>query len=245
MSVVAGAFSTTTNSSGFYQFADIPVGTYTVQFSKTGYNSKSVSNVVVSSSSVTSLDDCLTVTGPPVNNTVQNLTILNGQSVCYDATQVITVAGGGTTFVVELGGVVDMIAGLSIDYLPGTQVNSGGIMHGWIAPSGPFCNTAKSTSFISNQESGNETSSVAERTGSVGIYPNPTTGTFSVAIKDLPAEENARVEVYGMTGVLLLSETFNHMATREFSLLGKPAGIYFVKVTAGDKVITSKLILTR
>ena len=51
--VTAGAFSATTNGSGFYQFSAISAGTYTVSASATGYNSNSANGVVVSGGGTT------------------------------------------------------------------------------------------------------------------------------------------------------------------------------------------------
>jgi hypothetical protein len=51
--VNAGTFSATTNGSGFYQFTAINANTYTVSSSPAGYNSASVSGVVVTSGGTT------------------------------------------------------------------------------------------------------------------------------------------------------------------------------------------------
>jgi hypothetical protein len=51
--VTAGAFSATTNGSGFYQFAAINAGTYSVSASASGYNSANVNGVVVSGGGTT------------------------------------------------------------------------------------------------------------------------------------------------------------------------------------------------
>jgi len=60
--VTAGAFSATTNGSGFYQFAAITAATYTVGASATGYNSTSVPGVVVSGGGTTVQNFSLTPT---------------------------------------------------------------------------------------------------------------------------------------------------------------------------------------
>ena len=51
--VTAGAFSATTNASGFYQFAAIDAGTYTVTASAAGYTSASANGVVVTANTTT------------------------------------------------------------------------------------------------------------------------------------------------------------------------------------------------
>ncbi|MBV9493437.1 MAG: carboxypeptidase regulatory-like domain-containing protein, partial [Acidobacteria bacterium] len=85
--VTAGTLTATTNASGFYQFAAIDVGTYTVGASATGYASASVSGVTVA--------DGLT--------TVQNLSLsaLTASSSCFTDTT-YTDFGAGTGTNVEL-----------------------------------------------------------------------------------------------------------------------------------------------
>lgn len=61
--VSAGAYSASTNGSGFYQFPAINAGTYTVSASPAGYNPASVSGVVVNGGATTVQDLYLTATG--------------------------------------------------------------------------------------------------------------------------------------------------------------------------------------
>src|SRR5205823_4796574 len=58
--VTAGANSTTTNGSGFYQFTGIPVGTYSVSASAPGYTSNSVAGVNVTDGGTTTQNIALT-----------------------------------------------------------------------------------------------------------------------------------------------------------------------------------------
>ena len=47
----------------------------------------------------------------PANQELANITIPNGVTTCFDATQVLSVAGNGTTFLVEYIGNVSLVAG--------------------------------------------------------------------------------------------------------------------------------------
>ena len=60
--VTAGAFSATTNASGFYQFAAIDAGTYTVTASAAGYTSASANGVIVTANTTTVQNLSLTPT---------------------------------------------------------------------------------------------------------------------------------------------------------------------------------------
>ncbi len=244
VAVTAGPNSTTTGISGFYQFLNIPVGTHDVEFSMAGYVTKSVPAVQVLNGLVTTLDTCLTLTGPSAITNVQNETISIGQSQCYDATQTITVAGGGTSFIVQDGGSATMIAGINIDYLPGTLIYPGGYMSGKIAPTGPFCGT-KSASFVTAGNNSKEIYPDVVKKSGFRVYPNPTNGIFRLELTGDHLSEQVRVTIYGVYGDRVLSQVLSGEKTHEFSLAGKAAGIYFIKVVEGGQVFTSKLIKTK
>ena len=76
---------------------------------------------------------------PTTINELENITIGNGVTNCYDATEVLRVADNGTTFEVEAGGNVTLIAGMQISLLPGTHVFEGGYLHGYITTTSEYC----------------------------------------------------------------------------------------------------------
>lgn len=70
---------------------------------------------------------------------LQNMTVVNGQSECYNATHTIISAGNGTNFMVQPGGDAHMISGNNILLLPGTLISSGGHLVAEITTSGQYC----------------------------------------------------------------------------------------------------------
>jgi hypothetical protein len=179
----------------------------------------------------------------PANATVQNITLNSGQSACFDATQTITVAGSGTTFIVESGGSASLIAGISINYLPGTWAKVGGYMLGKIAPDGPFCGFKEAS--IVNADSGEEKPPMVAGKTNLKVYPNPTSGNFRVELSGERQIEPVRIEIFGIRGDKVLSEEIFGEMAHEFSLSGYPAGIYFIKVVAGEQLLNAKLVKTR
>jgi len=75
------------------------------------------------------------------NITVENETIISGQTECYNATNTITVAGAGTTVDVESGGEAYFIAGENILLKPGFHSHSGSSTYAYITLTGDYCSS--------------------------------------------------------------------------------------------------------
>ena len=179
------------------------------------------------------------VTGVPTGDITVNGNVGGVDAKCYNALGTITVAGNGTTFDVASGGNATFIAGVSIVFMPGTTVLSGGYLHGYISTT-DHCGT-KAPAMVSNITGVEGGLPVAEKSSFI-LYPNPASGQFTIeqVRGDIPV--NARVEIYGMQGNKVLTERMNGEKKQEFSVSGFPAGLYFVKIMAGEDVETVKLI---
>jgi hypothetical protein len=171
---------------------------------------------------------------------IQNHVVENGRDTCFDALQTIYVAGNGTNFTVLNGGSSTLIAGQKISFMPGTKVFPGGYLHAYIAPAGPWCGT-KSTAFVEIAE---ETTEITAGSGKsfFSLFPNPTTGAFTLELKGLEETAELRVEMYGIYGERLTSTELKGRKKYELSLEDKPAGIYFVRVVSGKYAGTGKII---
>ena len=184
--------------------------------------------------------------GIPVDVTVKNDTIRDGQVNCYDATQTITVAGNGTTCAIYSGGSATFIAGQNIRYLPGTMVQPGGYMHGYITLTGEYCG-AKAPAIV---EAGMQSTKYEVRSTKYSdndlyrVYPNPTDGKFMVEYigKDQPG--TIQVEVFSMKGERILTKEMTEVRKQEFSLEGRAEGIYLVRIIA-DKGMKTVRVMKR
>ncbi|MCX6303622.1 MAG: T9SS type A sorting domain-containing protein [Bacteroidetes bacterium] len=187
--------------------------------------------------------DDVQITGLPVNKQLSNITVPSATTNCYNASQTITVAGSGTTFAVQNGGSATLIAGLKISVLPGAVVQSGGYFHGYIAPGGPFCITPTNMPVVpgDNAEINPEiTAPFIENL--FKVYPNPTTGAFTLELTGVDQTEKIMVEVYNMNGYVLLSADLTGGGQHELSLSGKPAGMYVLKVVSEKHTGTKRII---
>jgi hypothetical protein len=172
---------------------------------------------------------------------LQNINVTNGQDNCYDANKVIIVAGGGTSFNVLNGGRATLIAGEKITCLPVTKVSTGGYMHCYITTPDQFCNSLK-TAMVASTASERDVREIPEAiTQGQGfkVYPNPTTGTFTLEVAET---SEINVDVYTMFGTKLLERKVSGQLKYEFSLTTQPPGVYILHVVTGKDVGTVKVI---
>jgi hypothetical protein len=169
-----------------------------------------------------------------VNTTISNDT-------CFNATQTITVAGTPNTFIVTSTGSVTMIAGLNIKFLPGTQVQPGGYLHGYITSTNTYCGATSTAPVVAMKSVAAE-----EPAGSplslFRIYPNPTSGNFTLELTGDVESSSSMVEIYSMSGVKLVTREITGMRKIDFSISNMSPGIYFIHVLSGKNAGTSKLI---
>ena len=73
------------------------------------------------------------------------------------------------------------------------------------------------------------------------IYPNPTDGIVKVEIQNLPEGRTAEIWLYAMTGKLI--NTYKNVSnTVSINISNQPAGIYVMKITAGEYRTEWKII---
>ncbi len=183
-------------------------------------------------------------TALPANTSVQNIIVANGQTLCYNATQTITVAGNGTSFTINNGGSANMIAGQNIVYLPGTTVNSGGYMHGYITTTGQYCIPTLNPT-VNNPEKTNHVSTPATEAAqnqNIRVYPNPAGNSFTMELTGMTGNGMTRAEIFGMNGIRVLSRDLAGERKHVFSIESLRPGIYFIHITTGSGMETVKLI---
>jgi hypothetical protein len=206
-----------------------------------GLNSYRVSAVYGSYESVT--EGPLVINAVPFTRTVTNVTITSGQVNCYNAINTVVVAGNGTTFTVETGGSTTMIAGQNILYFPGTTVQNGGFMWGYISPGGPWCAMpSMPSSGVAGEEKRDLEIAAGKENHLFRIFPNPTTGNFTAAWLPESPPGDFVVEIFGMFGERILKQTVQGERKHGFTIAERPAGVYLIRMISGGNAETVKII---
>ncbi|MCX6267869.1 MAG: PKD domain-containing protein [Bacteroidetes bacterium] len=175
------------------------------------------------------------VTNVPPTLTLQNDTLTG--AACFNAYQTISVAGNGTTFHVQDGGTATLIAGQNILCFPGTTVFSGGYLRGYILPGVPDCTPSKisitADSEIMTKPSGQSI---------FKVFPNPTSGIFTLELSNEPIKPPVVVQVFNMMGSRILETEIRSGRRHQLSLSDQVPGVYLVKVVKDNETGVSKII---
>jgi uncharacterized protein (DUF2141 family) len=177
----------------------------------------------------------------PVCDNISVTGIVNTPGVCYNAVYTITVAGPGESFLVVSPGDVELVAGQNILLKQGTTVQSGGRL--WAHISQTFCGGADAPMVATG--AGAEQTQQGLSHAFFTLYPNPTTGNFTLVQKGDKAYGTVKVEIFSMSGSRIMTGQMIGEKKTEFVTSALPTGIYFVKIVADDYVETIKLIKTR
>lgn len=179
--------------------------------------------------------------GPPPIRSLQNKNITSGMTTCADAAQTLLIAGNGTTYQVQGGGSVTHIAGSNIIYYPGTRVFSGGYLHGYISATfcAPYIHPAPPAVSHGGDE---QPAGMSGERNIVRIFPNPTTGNFTLELSGKVDPSTVNVEILGLLGKRIESVTGLTAPRSEFSLTGKPTGMYMIHVTTPSGTEVGKII---
>jgi photosystem II stability/assembly factor-like uncharacterized protein len=183
----------------------------------------------------------------PENLPLTNLSLIDGSVNCYNALQAIIVAGGGTTVDFQSGSMATLIAGQSINFLPGFYAHSGSYMDAYITTTGTFCDgiptpiVAQPEAKSSDLAEEKEPQKITEFEKTVKVYPNPNNGQFTIELTNF--ESGIVVCIYNMLGERVYQSEANSINLHKIELVNIRKGIYFVRVSSGREQFTRKMVV--
>lgn len=80
----------------------------------------------------------------------------------------------------------------------------------------------------------------------VGLFPNPTSGKFTLQLSSTYAVKEIQVVITNVTGQKILEQKYLHNGgqfTQELNLTGQSKGVYFVEISAGSERVNRKIVV--
>jgi len=193
-------------------------------------------------------------TGPPQNQTVSGLL-----EDCYDALEVLTIENAqveegniaefragetinATDFEVEEDAVAYLYAGQNIVLGEGVHVAQGADFLATIMDEITYCEQAAAMVTAKSEEIAPAVITPAEMDAMFTVFPNPTTGRFTLMMKEADESSVINVEIFGLMGERVLQTQLFGQNQYEFDLSGSPKGVYIVRVLNGKQISIEKLI---
>jgi hypothetical protein len=175
------------------------------------------------------------------------LTSNGGSNTIFLESGAYLMAGGGSNYVyVPPGAKINLSSGVNTIFYVDTVdiINAGGA---------PIINKCSSIAYdYTNAPTNGCTFTTAinqlDFPNSVSIYPNPGKGLFSVSLSQAALASTAQTiaEVYNVLGERVNIGTLNQVrGDYAFNISSCPAGVYILKITSSDKVITRKIVLEK
>lgn len=175
----------------------------------------------------------------PVNLTITNDTIESLEVKCYDAENLIILAGSGNTFVVESGGEATIIAGDSIIFKDGSRLEEGSEVHAVITTTDDYCGDGVYDYTIITSRDESVIEPILKK--GINVFPNPTTGNVTILINDTEII-SLQLQLYDLMGKLLDEKDLSESNRIVYDLQGYKNGLYFLRIIKENEITVMKII---
>ncbi|MEO1049304.1 MAG: T9SS type A sorting domain-containing protein [Bacteroidota bacterium] len=187
---------------------------------------------------------------------LQNQVVAIGSSVLEEANNSITLAGGGTTYLVDGDGVNGgkgvYIAGNSIRFQTGFTARKGSVVRAFLqaCTTSPVAPLALSEANLKEStQAGTAAPDAGLQTGPLefAVYPNPGQGNFQMSFRNVSEDQRQfAVSVHSLMGKLVYFEPLmTPEGTINFDLSDQTEGIYLLRIMRQDEVIETRKLLIR
>jgi hypothetical protein len=179
---------------------------------------------------------------PPLTLEISDLVISAGETLCFNAVETITVAGDGNQFIVQANSHADLIAGHSILLKNGTSVELHGSLHARISTDWCLPQQSLLASFSENPEPVTQSIEPWQRTSFFTVYPNPTTGDFTLELLEFEEQSNIQLEIFSAQGLLVSAGSLAAQRRHNLTLADNHPGFYIIRVTKNQEMGFVKII---
>lgn len=176
----------------------------------------------------------------PNETTIQDLAVVQDQDTCFNAINGITVSD----FVVHPGGSATFIAGGNIIFLHGTVVMQEGHLHAYITTNSNYC-TQPAAMLAVNKPAEifeNQAEEQTDKKCFFKVYPNPTTGDFTLQLHGFEEPETVLVQILSMQGKLLSAQELPALSRYNISLKDRQPGIYLIRLVMNGQTGVAKVV---
>jgi hypothetical protein len=190
-----------------------------------------------------------TSSGVPTEVSIEDEIFNSSSTECYGATQSIVVAENGNQVLFQNGSNINLIAGQSIRFMPGTVIEPGAYVHAYITSDNTFCEAIESSNIVSNNyintkalelEPSEQPVNDELLSPSLKVFPNPNNGTFTVQTSNFV--EQTTIQIFDNTGRIVYTTTTNNNKT-EFVLNELKQGLYFIRTINNNTSLTQRIII--
>lgn len=189
-----------------------------------------------------------------------NLSVTGEVDGCYDATEIVTISnaqvGSGsigefragisinaTDFTLLENATAYLYAGTNIVLGDGVHVSEGANFYAGIMEEITYCEQAAAMVAAKSEEIIPAVIINPETTESVfTLFPNPSTGRFTLLMKETDETSTINIEIFDMMGEKILQTQLFGQNQHEFDLTSSPKGIYILRILNGKQASIEKLI---
>jgi hypothetical protein len=185
----------------------------------------------------------------PENRSIVDQSAISTNVQCFNAYNAITIAGGSSSVSFPINSSITLIAGQTINFLPGFHAEQGSYMYASITTNNTFCNGVIGNQIVNQQsEKGRVVESLPDQPifkgeKSIKVYPNPNNGQFTLELSNI--DSNASVCIYNLLGTRVYQSAITENNSQKVDLLGIKKGIYIVKITDRKEQFTKKVIVNK
>jgi len=179
--------------------------------------------------------------GLPGSLWLEDIIVENGKDTCYSATEQIILAGEGKFYTVEYGAIVEIIAGQSILFLPGTTITEGSHFIARITTDGSYCDKPENLMASAAVEEEPEELIKAEKKHSIlTLFPNPGNGIINLSFDGSYGNDMTQITVFNMLGEKIQEQTL--VEGQALYLTPAQPGMYVLHIVRGTEVFIEKYL---